>query len=110
MDWFWGWLGATFVLSLAEAILFPTMSVQIDRLAPSHLRGTYFGASSFYAIGWSMAPLIGGLVIQWWSGPILYGSLVALCGVVFVLYRFTEYLSRPVWPEQEEGLIADAEA
>lgn len=110
VDWFWGWLGATFILSLAEAILFPTMSIQIDRLAPSHLRGTYFGASSFYAIGWSMAPLIGGVIIQWWSGPALYGLLVALCGVVFVLYRLTEYLSRPEWPEPEGTVVADRAA
>ncbi|WP_299584560.1 MFS transporter [uncultured Microbulbifer sp.] len=99
MYWFWGWMGATFVLSLAEAILFPTMSVQIDRLAPEHLRGTYFGASSFYALGWALAPLAGGLILESWDGPVLYWCLLVLCGVVFVLYRTTAYLSRPQWPD-----------
>ncbi|GAB2896196.1 MFS transporter [Microbulbifer echini] len=99
MYWFWGWMGATFVLSLAEAILFPTMSVQIDRLAPEHLRGTYFGASSFYALGWALAPLAGGLILESWDGPVLYWCLLVLCGVIFVLYRTTAYLSRPQWPD-----------
>ncbi|WP_444909059.1 MDR family MFS transporter [Microbulbifer sp. TRSA005] len=110
VHWFWGWMGATFVLSLAEAILFPTMSVQIDRLAPEHLRGTYFGASSFYALGWALAPLAGGVVLEWWGGPTLYWMLLALCGVVFALYRTTAYLSRPQWPEQKEPIISSGES
>lgn len=97
VHWFAGWMGATFVVSLAEAILFPTMSVQIDRLAPDHLRGSYFGASSFYSLGWSAAPLVGGIVIEWWSGSALYWLMFGLCGVVFLLYRLTERLSRPQW-------------
>ncbi|WP_444888403.1 MFS transporter [Microbulbifer sp. JMSA008] len=110
VHWFWGWMGATFVLSLAEAILFPTMSVQIDRLAPEHLRGTYFGASSFYALGWALAPLAGGVVLEWWGGPTLYWMLLALCCVVFALYRTTAYLSRPQWPEQKEQTISSGES
>ncbi|MFC6635161.1 MDR family MFS transporter [Microbulbifer taiwanensis] len=102
VHWFAGWLGATFVVSLAEAILFPTMSVQIDRLAPDHLRGSYFGASSFYSLGWSVAPLFGGIVIEWWSGPALYWMMFVLCGLVYALYRLTGRLSRPDWPEPED--------
>lgn len=47
LDFFWGWIGAVAIISLAEAILFPTMNVHIDRLAPAHLRGAYFGATAF---------------------------------------------------------------
>ncbi|SHF99859.1 Predicted arabinose efflux permease, MFS family [Microbulbifer donghaiensis] len=104
VNWFVGWLGATFVVSLAEAVLFPTMSVQIDRLAPDHLRGSYFGASSFYSLGWSVAPLIGGIVIEWWSGAALYWMMFCLCGMVFVLYRLTAHLTRPEWPESSEAV------
>ena len=83
----YGWLGATFIVSVAEAILFPTMSIQVDRMAPNHLRGSYFGASSFYAFGWSSAPLVGGFVIEWLGGSVLYWGMFALCGVVLLLYR-----------------------
>ena len=107
VDWFAGWMGATFVVSLAEAILFPTMSVQIDRMAPEHLRGSYFGASSFYSLGWSAAPFVGGVVIEWWGGPTLYWAMLGLCGLVFALYRLTGHLSRPQWhPESEAALAA----
>ncbi|MCW8128659.1 MFS transporter [Microbulbifer halophilus] len=110
LDWFAGWMGATFVVSLAEAILFPTMSVQIDRMAPDHLRGSYFGASSFYSLGWSAAPLVGGIVIQWWSGPALYWLMFSLCGVVFLLYRLTPRLSRPAWQPVEDMPMVEAPA
>ncbi len=84
--WFYGWLGATFVVSVAETILFPTMSIQVDRMAPDHLRGSYFGATSFYTLGWSSAPLVGGIVIEWLGGPTLYLTTFCLCGLVLYLY------------------------
>ncbi|QIL89564.1 MDR family MFS transporter [Microbulbifer harenosus] len=86
VHWFYGWLGATFVVSVAETILFPTMSIQVDRMAPDHLRGSYFGATSFYTLGWSSAPLVGGFVIEKWSGSSLYWGTFLLCGLVLFLY------------------------
>ncbi|WP_226704206.1 MFS transporter [Microbulbifer elongatus] len=94
VHWIYGWLGATFVVSVAEAILFPTMSIQIDRMAPSNLRGSYFGASSFYSFGWSSAPLVGGFVIEWFGGSTLYWSMFFLCGVVLILYRRSHRMSQ----------------
>lgn len=98
--WFYGWLGATFVVSLAETILFPTMSIQVDRMAPDHLRGSYFGATSFYTLGWSSAPLVGGLVIEWLGGSVLYWSTFSLCGLVLYLYFLSSKVNR------ESGQIA----
>ncbi|MFV8782084.1 MDR family MFS transporter [Microbulbifer sp. SA54] len=98
LDWYTGWLGATFVVSVAEAILFPTMSVQVDRMAPDHLRGSYFGAASFYSLGWSSAPFVGGLLIQYWSGQALYWMMFGLCGVALLMYRYSNGLPRPEWP------------
>lgn len=97
VGWYAGWLGATFVVSVAEAVLFPTLSVQIDQMAPDHLRGSYFGASSFYALGWSLAPLAGGVMLEWGSGPALYALMFVLCGGVWLLYVLSGRLSRPDW-------------
>ena len=44
------------------------MNVHIDRLAPAHLRGAYFGAASFYSLGFALAPLIGGFVLDQFGG------------------------------------------
>ena len=95
LTFYWGWIGAIIVMSLAEAILFPTMNVHIDRLAPAHLRGAYFGAASFYSLGFALAPLGGGLVLDTLGGFWLFIISAALCAVVIYLYSIIESLPRP---------------
>lgn len=95
IELFWGWIGAIIVMSLAETILFPTMNVHIDRLAPKHLRGAYFGAASFYEIGFAFAPLGGGIILDNLGGFWLFmiGALMSL--VVIYLYSILDTLKRP---------------
>ncbi|PKG78523.1 MFS transporter [Shewanella sp. Actino-trap-3] len=95
IDLFWGWIGAVIVMSLAETILFPTMNVHIDRLAPKHLRGAYFGAASFYEIGFAFAPLGGGIILDHLGGYWLFiiGAILSL--VVMYLYSILDKLPRP---------------
>lgn len=95
LDLFWGWIGAVIVMSLAEAILFPTMNVHIDRLAPDHLRGAYFGATSFYSLGFALAPLGGGLMLDHIGGFWLYMVSAFLCLAVIYLYSILESFRRP---------------
>ncbi|MDA8622007.1 MFS transporter [Psychrosphaera sp.] len=92
---FWGFIGATVVMSLAEAILFPTMNVHIDRIAPSHLRGAYFGAASIYDFGYALAPLGGGIILDLYGGFWLYIFVGALTFVVIYLYHIMDSLPRP---------------
>ena len=96
VDFYWGWIGAVAIMSLAEAILFPTMNVHIDRLAPDHLRGAYFGATSFYSLGFALAPLGGGLMLDYIGGFWLFMVSALLCLVVIYLYSILESLSRPI--------------
>jgi MFS family permease len=95
LDFFWGWIGAVLIMSIAEAILFPTMNVHIDRLAPAHLRGAYFGAASFYSLGFALAPLLGGLVLDYYGGFWLFMVASLLCFVVIYLYRILPNFKRP---------------
>lgn len=92
---FWGWIGAIVVMSLAEAILFPTMNVHIDRLAPNHLRGAYFGAASFYEFGYAFAPLGGGLILDYFGGFWLFITGAILTVLVIYLYSILDKLPRP---------------
>jgi MFS family permease len=92
---FWGWIGAIVVMSLAETILFPTMNVHIDRLAPDHLRGAYFGAASFYEFGYAIAPLGGGIILDQLGGSWLFFIAAALTLIVIYLYRILDNLPRP---------------
>ncbi len=92
---FWGWIGAIVVMSLAETILFPTMNVHIDRLAPAHLRGAYFGAASFYEFGFAIAPLGGGIILDQLGGSWLFFITAGLTLLVIYLYSVLNDLPRP---------------
>lgn len=96
VDLYWGWIGAVIIMSLAETILFPTMNVHIDRIAPDHLRGAYFGAASFYDFGFALAPLGGGIILDLWGGSTLFFIAAGLTLVVMALYAALEKLPRPV--------------
>ena len=76
------WMAATWVLSMGEAILFPTLNLQADRMAPEHLKGSYFGAINLSNLGFAVGPLLGGLMLQYLGGPItfLLTALVTLLG------------------------------
>lgn len=90
-----GWLYATFVLSVGEAILFANLNIFIDKMAPSHLKASYFGAASLCSLGFALAPLIGGLVLDVAGGKVLFlaASLVALVSLVF--YARAQLQKRP---------------
>ena len=95
MDFFVGWVGAVVVLSLGEAILFPSMSVHIDRIAPQALRGAYFGATSLYSLGFALAPIGGGYILEHWGGRWLFLSCAILTIALIVMYQWIARMSRP---------------
>ena len=104
-SFFWGWIGAVVVLSLAEAILFPTMNVHIDRIAPDNLRGAYFGASAFYDFGFAFAPLGGGIILDLFGGFWLFVACSAMCVLVMGLYYVLEKLPRPDFTEPTKSEV-----
>lgn len=93
--WFSGWIGAMMVLSLGEAILFANMSIHLDQLAHPQLRGSYFGAANLYALGFSLSPWLGGLILDAWGGPALFSISAGLCVLVLGCYRLSAWLPRP---------------
>jgi len=105
LDFFWGWIGAVLVMSIAEAILFPTMNVHIDRLAPPHLRGAYFGAASFYSLGFAVAPLLGGFVLDHFGGFWLFTVASLMCFIVIYLYHILPNFKRPDFKQIEEDKL-----
>ncbi|MBM7038153.1 MDR family MFS transporter [Vibrio ulleungensis] len=84
--WPAGWLIACFVLSIGEVIAFPTLNVQIDKLAPEHLRGSYFGAATLCALGFAVAPLVGGLMIGSLNSNWLFAGCFVVCLIMIWLY------------------------
>jgi MFS family permease len=76
-----GWIAATWILSMGEAILFPTLNLQVDRIAPSHLKGSYFGASALSGLGFSLGPLMGGFLLQYVGGPMTFAITAIITAV-----------------------------
>ena len=68
------WIAVTWVLSVGEAILFPTLQIQVDRLAPADMKGSYFGAAGLSSLGFGLGPLAGGLMLQHAGGVATFWS------------------------------------
>ena len=101
LEFFAGWIGAVIVISLAEAILFPTMNVHIDQIAPKQHRGAYFGATSLYDLGYAFAPIGGGLILDLYGGRWLFLGCAVLGLVVMALYLTTDKVKRPEFIKQQ---------
>ncbi|HMT02146.1 MAG TPA: MFS transporter [Burkholderiales bacterium] len=52
------------IFSVAEAIIYPNLNIQMDRLAPEKHRGAYLGASSLTILGLSIGPIISGFFLK----------------------------------------------
>lgn len=81
-----------FLLSVGEVILFPTFSIIVDRMAPEHLKGSYFGAAALSAFGFSLAPLLGGYLLHQFGGVVLWISMACLSALVGALFFLAERL------------------
>ncbi|WP_033136138.1 MFS transporter [Aeromonas finlandensis] len=81
------WFGAVLLLSIGESILFPLLNVLIDQMAPAHLKGSYFGASALAGLGGAAGALLGGWILEQWSGQLLYVLMALLCVVTLALYE-----------------------
>lgn len=96
VDWVVGWILGTVILSLGEAILFPTLNLKIDQVAPDHLKGTYFGAANLYALGYGTGPLAAGFLIAANTGNSLWLIAAAVCVISLFFYALSAklYLQR----------------
>lgn len=82
------WIATTWLLSVGEAILFPTLQIQVDRMAPVGLKGSYFGAAGLSALGFGIGPFVGGFTLEHLGGPATFwltALSTVLCGVCYWL-------------------------
>ncbi|AJQ96033.1 arabinose efflux permease [Gynuella sunshinyii YC6258] len=91
------WIVAVVVLSAGEVVLFPTLGLKIDRLAPAHLKGSYFGAAGLYGYGYALGPVVGGFLLQYFGGQVLWGTMFLLVLLALVLVHRSRNAARPVF-------------
>ncbi|KZN58821.1 MDR family MFS transporter [Pseudoalteromonas luteoviolacea] len=90
VDSFWAWIVCIAVLSLSEAILFSNINIHIDRMAPQHLKASYFGAAGLCSLGFAFAPLVGGVILDLASGTWLFITMTVACFIANWLYIISE--------------------
>ncbi|HEU0199827.1 MAG TPA: MFS transporter [Burkholderiaceae bacterium] len=74
-----------FVITLGEVLVVPTLSVLVDELAPSGMRGSYFGAASLRQLGPTIGPALGGVMLSGIGATALFVSM-ALVGVASAFF------------------------
>ncbi|MGN7415039.1 MDR family MFS transporter [Paenibacillus sp. SAF-068] len=76
-----------FVFTVGEILYFPAASAMVDRIAPDHLRGTYYGAQSFLYFGKFIGPILGGFLLNQLGESGLFVTMVFLTLIGTVFYR-----------------------
>ncbi|MFB7059251.1 MFS transporter [Streptomyces vinaceus] len=74
-----GLIALVVLVSMAEVLVVPTVSVVVDELAPPTMRGTYFGAATLRNLGLGAGPALGGLVLAFLGRGLLF-VFMGLCG------------------------------
>ncbi|MDR9877444.1 MFS transporter [Pseudomonas allii] len=71
------WVLAMAVFTVGEIIVFPAEYMFIDRIAPDHLRGMYYGAQNLSNLGAALGPVLCGLVLASLPAPYMFWMLGA---------------------------------
>ncbi|ARB31348.1 MFS transporter [Pseudomonas tolaasii] len=82
------WVLAMTVFTVGEIIVFPAEYMFIDRIAPDHLRGMYYGAQNLSNLGAALGPVLCGLVLASlpaYSMFYMLGAFIAVGGVFYFI-------------------------
>jgi len=60
------------VLTFGEMLVSPLGNIIVAKIAPQHLRSSYFGVLTFASIGGGLSALIGSIFIQYANSEILF--------------------------------------
>ena len=71
------WVLAMAVFTIGEIVVFPAEYMFIDRIAPDHLRGMYYGAQNLSNLGAALGPVLCGLVLTSLPGHAMFYMLGA---------------------------------
>lgn len=87
------WIAAMFIFSVGEIIISTGEFAAIDRIAPDHLRGSYYAVQNLSALGGGITPVLCGLVLANFP-PIM--MFIALIFAIFAAFGLYSLASRPI--------------
>lgn len=71
------WVLATAAFTVGEVITIPTDYLFVDRLAPAHKRGSYYGAQGLSVFGASISPVVCGYLLASYAPSSIFWVLIA---------------------------------
>lgn len=74
---------ATVLFTLAEMTGVTLCNIIIAKIAPPDMKGVYFGMLTLSMIGFSLSSLIGGVVLKYFGGVVLFNSVAVLSIICF---------------------------
>ncbi|MCJ8323520.1 MAG: MFS transporter [Rhizobiales bacterium] len=98
----WMLILAMFIMSLGEVIVFPTINIVVDRMAPTHLKGSYFGASGLGYYGWAFAPILGGWLLHSFGGQAMWLVMTLISAAIIPLFYIAQTAKRPNFAAVED--------
>lgn len=85
------WVLAMVVFTLGEVVVAPAEYLLIDEIAPSHLRGSYYGAQSLANLGGAASPALCGLLLAHAAPALMFyvlmGFALSGAGMVYLGHR-----------------------
>lgn len=80
------WIVAMFIFSVGEIIISTGEFAAIDRIAPDHLRGSYYAVQNLSTIGGGITPVLCGLALALLPPKGMFLMLLGAIALAFVLY------------------------
>ncbi|QDL56318.1 MFS transporter [Rhodoferax aquaticus] len=71
------WVLATAAFTVGEVITIPTDYLFVDRIAPAHKRGSYYGAQGLSLFGASLSPVVCGYLLASYPPAVMFWVLIA---------------------------------
>lgn len=94
------WVVVTWVLSVGEAIVFPTLQLQTDSQAHGALRGSYFGAAALGGLGFGVGPIVGGYLLGRVGGGWTFALTALSVGFCGLCYWQSSRCGTPTGPSE----------
>ena len=105
----WLMIGAMFIFTCGEVMMFTMTDILTDSFAKPELRGSYFGAMGLTSIGQSVGPVIGGQLLLYFGPerPLpIFGILALLTVLGIPLLLLSQRVHRQTKPEQEKEVVS----
>lgn len=82
----WIWVFAIIIFTIGEIIIVPAEYMFIDKIAPNHLRGIYFGMQNLVYMGVAIGPIVCGIALKYAMPGAMFYALICMTLIGLLFY------------------------